>query len=100
MRQKNPGSNIFVDSRNSLRLKYFGMENLNKTAFELYISKQYEVSTNKNVAIIMLDLVLGVVAIAGIFLIKKFLINEDKKEYNEITNLDEVDIDKPLEEAE
>ena len=47
----------------------------------------------------MLDLVLGVVAIAGIFAIKKFLINEDKKEYNEITNLDEVDIDKPLEEA-
>ena len=46
----------------------------------------------------MLDL-LGVVAIAGIFAIKKFLINEDKKEYNEITNLDEVDIDKPLEEA-
>ena len=48
----------------------------------------------------MLDLVLGVVAIAGIFAIKKFLINEDKKEYNEITNLDKVDIDKPLEEAE
>ena len=42
MRQKNPGSNIFVDSRNFLRLKYFGMENLNKIAFELYISKQYE----------------------------------------------------------
>ena len=39
------------------------------------------------------------VAIAGIKKKKKFLINEDKKEYNEITNLDEVDIDKPLEEA-
>ena len=35
MRQKNPGSNIFVDSRNFLRLKYFGMENLNK----MYTSK-------------------------------------------------------------
>ena len=29
----------------------------------------------------------------------KIEINEDKKEYNEITNLDEVNIDKPLEEA-
>ena len=47
----------------------------------------------------MLDLVLGVVAIAGIFAIKKFLINEDKKEYNETTNLDVVDIDKSLKEA-
>ena len=38
MRQKNPGSNIFVDSGKFLRLQYFGMENLNKIAFELYIS--------------------------------------------------------------
>ena len=42
IRQKYPGSNIFVDSGNSLRLQYYGMENLNKIALELYISKQYE----------------------------------------------------------
>ena len=42
MRQKNPGSNIFVDSGKFLRLQYFGMENLNKIAFELYNSKQYK----------------------------------------------------------
>ena len=37
IRQKYPGSNIFVDSGNFLRLQYFGMENLNKIAFKLYI---------------------------------------------------------------
>lgn len=42
IRQKYPGSNIFVDSGNFLHLQYFGMENLNKIAFELYTSKQYE----------------------------------------------------------
>ena len=41
-RQKYPGSTIFVDSGNFLILQYFDMENLNKIAFELYISKQYE----------------------------------------------------------
>ncbi|WP_455539324.1 phosphate-starvation-inducible PsiE family protein [Terrisporobacter sp.] len=48
----------------------------------------------------MLDLLLGVVSIAGIFAIKKYLINKDENENSEKANLDVLFIDKQLKEVE